>query len=62
MPLGVIIALAVAGALALVVLLRWWLGYGPVGPTSPVRASAAEAGDRASDLAAEFFEWLRRGR
>jgi hypothetical protein len=62
MPLGVIIALAVVGALVLVLLLRRWLGYGAVGPTSPMRASAAEASERASDLFAEFFEWLRRGR
>jgi hypothetical protein len=28
----------------------------------PLRASLAEAGERSSDLAAEFFEWLRTGR
>jgi hypothetical protein len=62
MPLGVIIALAVVAAVLAVAVARWWLGYGAAGPTSPLRASAAEAGDRASDLAAEFFEWLRTGR
>ena len=43
-------AVLLAGALLLVAT------YGPL------RASAAEAGERTSDWAAEFWRWLRSGR
>ena len=62
MPLVLIIAIAVVAALALAVALAAALGYSPGERLRPLRASAAEAGDRSSDLAAEFFEWLRTGR
>ena len=62
MPLAAIIAIAVVGAIALVVALLYALGYLPGRGNGPVRASAAEATDRTSDLSAEFFEWLRTGR
>jgi hypothetical protein len=59
MPLAAIIPIAV-GALLLVLVFA--LGRRPNGRTTPLRASAVEAGERTSDLAAEFFEWLRTGR
>ena len=59
MPLAAIIPIAV-GAVLLVLVFA--LGRRPRGRTTPLRASAAEAGERTSDLAAEFFEWLRTGR
>jgi hypothetical protein len=62
MPLAAIIAIAVVAALVLVVAVAHLLGYDFSARLRPLRASAAEAGDRSSDLAAEFFEWLRRGR
>jgi hypothetical protein len=62
MPLAAIIAIGVVAALVLVVAAAVALGYGPGDRLRPLRASAAEAGDRSSDLAAEFFEWLRTGR
>ena len=62
MPLAAIIAIAVVATLVLVVVLAYALGYAPSDRLRPLRASAAEASDRTSDLAAEFFEWLRTGR
>jgi hypothetical protein len=62
MPLAAIIAIAVVAALVLVVALAYALGHAPGDRLRPLRASAAEASDRTSDLAAEFFEWLRTGR
>ena len=62
MPLAAIIALALVAALVLVVAVAHFLGFDFGARFRPLRASAAEASDRSSDLAAEFFEWLRRGR
>jgi hypothetical protein len=62
MPLAAIIPIAVVVALVLLVALAHALGYAPGDRMRPLRASAAEATDRTSDLAAEFFEWLRTGR
>ena len=62
MPLAAIIAIAVVAALVLGFALAVWLGRHGDGPFAPLHASAAEASDRTSDLAAEFFEWLRTGR
>ena len=62
MPLGAIIALAVAAVLVLVLVLVRVIGSRPGSRLAPLRASSVEAGERASDTAAEFFEWLRRGR
>jgi hypothetical protein len=62
MPLAAIIVLAVVAAVVVVVALAFALGYAPSDRLRPLRASAAEATDRTSDLAAEFFEWLRTGR
>jgi hypothetical protein len=60
MPLAAIIALAAVAAIALAVAAVYALGFELGGRA--LRASAAEAADRTSDLAAEFFEWLRTGR
>jgi energy-converting hydrogenase Eha subunit A len=62
MPLAAIIVIAVVAALVLAIVLAYALGYAPGDRMRPLRASAAEATDRTSDLAAEFFEWLRTGR
>ena len=62
MPLAAIIAIAVFAAVILGLALAVWLGRHNDGPLGPLHASAAEASDRTSDLAAEFFEWLRTGR
>jgi hypothetical protein len=62
MPLGAIIALAIAAVLVLAFVLVWTLGARPGARLAPLRASAIEASERTTDLAAEFFEWLRRGR
>ena len=59
MPVAAIIAIAVVAAVALAVAVSNALGLLDL---RPLRASAAEAGERTSDLAAEFFEWLRTGR
>ena len=47
-------------ALALVVVLV--VGRDPDSRLYPLHTSATEAGERTSDLAAEFFDWLRIGR
>ena len=62
MPVGAIIALAVAAVLALAFVLVWTLGGQPGSRLGPLRAAVVEAGERTTDTAAEFFEWLRRGR
>jgi hypothetical protein len=59
-PLLVAIVIVVVLALALTVVLT--LGRDPSSRLHPLRASAVEAGERTSDLAAEFFDWLRLGR
>jgi hypothetical protein len=60
LPLVISLAVVVVIALALVVVLV--AGRDPDSRLHPLRASAAEAGERTSDLAAEFFDWLRIGR
>ena len=62
MPLAAIIAIAVLAALVLAVALAYALGYAPGDRLRPLRASAAEAGERTSVLAAELLAWLRTGR
>jgi hypothetical protein len=49
-----------AGAVLMVV--THVLGLSAERFSAPLRASAAEAGERASDWSAEFWCWLRRGR
>ena len=62
MPLAAIVAIAAVAAIVLVAWIAWALGYGSGDRARALRASAAEARDRSSDLSAEFFEWLRTGR
>jgi hypothetical protein len=62
MPLPLLIAIAVVAVLALALVLVLAFGRHPDSRLHPLRASATEAGERTSDLAAEFFDWLRIGR
>jgi uncharacterized membrane protein len=62
MPLAAVIALAVFAAIVLAVVVVLVYGRDPDSRLHPLRTSAAEAGERTSDLATEFFDWLRIGR
>jgi len=62
MPVALIIVLAALLVLLLAVWGAWALGFGSGERVRALKASAAEARDRSSDLSAEFFEWLRTGR
>jgi hypothetical protein len=62
MPAPLLIAIVVVAVLALALVVVRVLGRDPQSRLHPLRASATEAGDRTSDLAAEFFDWLRIGR
>jgi energy-converting hydrogenase Eha subunit A len=62
MPLALLIAIGVVAVVALALLVTWLLGYSPLSRERPLRASATEATERTTDLAAEFFDWLRLGR
>jgi hypothetical protein len=57
-----LIAIVVVALLAAALLVVLVAGREPGSRLHPLRASAVEAGDRTSDLAAEFFDWLRIGR
>jgi hypothetical protein len=64
--IDVTLALAIAGGalalLLLIALLAWFLGWSTERWSSPLRASATDAGERAADTVAEFWDWLRLGR
>jgi len=62
MPLALVIALAAVGAIGIGLLVPWLLGYEPLRPLAPIRASASEASERTLDWMAEFWHWLRTGR
>ena len=62
MPVPLLIAIVIVALLLAALLLVLVLGREPASRLHPLRASAVEAGDRTSDLAAEFFDWLRIGR
>ena len=62
MPLVAIIALAVFAAIVLALVVILVAGRDPSSPFYALRASATEAGERTTDLAAEFWDWLRIGR
>jgi hypothetical protein len=51
----------VAGILVLA-FVAWFLGWDTGRAAEPLRASAAEAGERTADGIAEFWDWLRLGR
>jgi hypothetical protein len=61
-PVPLLIAIIIVAVLALALVLVLTLGRDPTSRLHPLRASAIDAGDRTSDLAAEFFDWLRIGR
>ena len=58
----VAIVLGALGVAILTVAVGWLLGWAPAGSGTPLRASFVEAGQRTSDAAAEFWEWVRLGR
>jgi hypothetical protein len=62
MPVPLLIAIVIVALLLAALVLVLVLGREPSSRLHPLRASAVEAGDRTSDLAAEFFDWLRIGR
>jgi hypothetical protein len=62
MALPLVISIAVVAAVLLALIAVLVLGRDPDSRLYPYRASATEAGERTSDLAAEFFDWLRIGR
>ena len=62
MPVPLVVAIVVVAVLALALFVVLVFGRAPDSPLQPLRASAVEAGERTSDLAAEFFDWLRIGR
>jgi hypothetical protein len=62
MPIPLLIAIVVTGALVLSFLVVWVLGRDPDSRLHALRVSAIDATERTSDLAAEFFDWLRIGR
>jgi hypothetical protein len=62
MPLPLLIAILVMGALVLALLVVWVFGREPDSRLHPLRVSAVDATERTADLAAEFFDWLRIGR
>ena len=61
MALPLVISLAVVAVLVLALVVVLVVGRDPDSRLHPFRASATEAGERTSDLAAEFFDWLRIG-
>ena len=62
MPLAVVICLAVVAVVVVALVVVLVAGRDPDSRLYPLRASATEAGERTSDLAAEFWDWLRIGR
>ena len=58
----VAIVLTVLGLLILGTALAWALGWAPAARGTRLGESFLEAGQRTQDTAAEFWEWLRRGR
>lgn len=62
MPVPLLIAIVVVAVLALALLVVLVFGRHPQSRLQPLRTSAVEAGERTSDLATEFFDWLRIGR
>jgi hypothetical protein len=62
MPVPLLIAIVVAGVLVLALVVVLVFGREPSSRLHPLRVSAVDASERTSDLAAEFFDWLRIGR
>jgi hypothetical protein len=62
MPVPLLIAIVVTVVLVVGLLVVLVLGREPDSRLHPLRVSAVDASERTSDLAAEFFDWLRIGR
>jgi putative exporter of polyketide antibiotics len=62
MTLALVICVAVLAVVVIGLVLVLVAGRDPDSRLYPLRASATEAGERTSDLAAEFWDWLRIGR
>ena len=62
MEIVLYIAAAVLLAGALLLAVSHFLGWSAQRVSTPLRASATEAGERTSDWAAEFWRWVRSGR
>jgi hypothetical protein len=62
MPLAAVIALVVFAVIVIALVAVLVHGRDPDSPLHTLRASATEAGERTSDLAVEFFDWIRIGR
>ena len=60
MPAAAVIVIVIVALLVVSGAVTWMLGY-PVRGFEPLRAAASEAGERASDLTADFFDWIKRG-
>jgi hypothetical protein len=58
----VAIVLVLLGLAILGTALAWALGWAPAARGTRIGESFLEAGQRTEDAAAEFWEWLRRGR
>jgi hypothetical protein len=61
-PVPLLVAIVIVALVALALAIVLVRGREPSSRLHPLRASAVEAGERTSDLAAEFFDWLRLGR
>lgn len=61
-PVPLLVSIVIVAVLALTLALVLVLGRDLSSRLHPLRASAVEAAERTSDLAAEFFDWLRIGR
>jgi hypothetical protein len=62
MPVPLLIAIVVTVVLAVALLVVLVFGREPDSRLHPLHVSAVDASERTSDLAAEFFDWLRIGR
>jgi hypothetical protein len=59
-PIAAIVVIVVAALLVAAGAAAWLLGY-PVTGLEPIRAAATEAGERVSDLTADFIDWVKLG-
>jgi hypothetical protein len=60
MPVAALIVIVIVALLAVAGAAAWFLGY-PVTGLESVRAATAEAGERVSDLTADFIDWVKLG-
>jgi len=60
MPAALLIVIVVVAVLVAAGATAWFLGY-PVTGLESVRAATTEAGERVSDLTADFIDWVKLG-